>query len=321
MHLEVRHLKLATAIADTGSVTRAANRLHLTQSALSHQLKDIEARLGTPLFLRIHRRMVLTTAGERLLESAHRILGELEHVESDLSTAGRRQATELLRVTTECYTAYHWLPSVLPDFRAAWPMVEVRIVPDLTRRALAALLEGDVDVAIVSRRPDNRRVAFTPLFADDIVIAVAPTHPLASKPYVRPIDLAAEHLVVNDSSDQRSFLIEQILRPAGVMPEQVSRVPFTEAIVELVKAGLGFTAIARWAIAPALEAGTLVAVPLTRNGCRRQWYAATRVAKVPPPHEAAFVGLLARAGSSLGAARDPGRSGRRASKHKRRATR
>lgn len=321
MHLEVRHLKLATAIADTGSVTRAANRLHLTQSALSHQLKDIEARLGTPLFLRIHRRMVLTTAGERLLESAHRILGELEHVESDLSSAGRRQATELLRVTTECYTAYHWLPSVLPDFRAAWPMVEVRIVPDLTRRALAALLEGDVDVAIVSRRPDNRRVAFTPLFADDIVIAVAPTHPLASKPYVRPVDLASEHLVVNDSSDQRSFLIEQILRPAGVMPEQVSRVPFTEAIVELVKAGLGFTAIARWAIAPALEAGTLVAVPLTRNGCRRQWYAATRVAKAPPPHEAAFVSLLARAGARLGTARQPGRPARRPAKHKRRATR
>lgn len=299
MHLEVRHLRLASAIADTGSVTRAAHRLHLTQSALSHQLKDIEARLGTPLFLRSHRRMVLTAAGKRLLDSAHRILGELDQVETDLAAAGP-QTRGVLRVTTECYTAYHWLPSVLPEFRAAWPRVEVRIVPDVTRRALTALLAGDVDVAIVSRRPENRRIAYTPLFADDIVIAVAPSHPLAARPYVRPADLAREHVIVNDSREQGSYLLERVLRPAGVVPAQISRVPFTEAIVELVKAGLGLTAIARWAIAPALEAGTLVAVPITRRGWRREWQAATRIVKITPPHQAALVALLARSVAARG---------------------
>ncbi|HEX6534269.1 MAG TPA: LysR family transcriptional regulator [Gemmatimonadaceae bacterium] len=318
MHLEVRHLKLAAAIADTGSVTRAANRLHLTQSALSHQLKDIEDRLGTKLFLRVHRRMVLTGAGERLLASAQRVLGELAQVESDLSTAGRHQANGLLRVTTECYTCYHWLPDILPSFRAAWPQVEIRIVPEVTRRPLAALLEGDVDVAIVSRCPDNRRIVYTPLFADDVVIAVAPSHPLASRPYVRPADLAEEHLIVNDALERKYFVVEKVLRPAGVVPARVSRVPFTDAIVQLVKAALGVTVIARWAIAPALEAGTLVALPITRRGIRRDWQAATRAAKAPPAHQAAFVDLLTRAAfPSRGGAPAPG--GGRVSTRRRRA--
>jgi len=295
MHLEVRHLKLAAAIADTGSVTRAATRLHLTQSALSHQLKDIEDRLGTKLFLRAHRRMVLTDAGERLITSAKRVLGELAQVETDLTTAGRQQAEGLLRVTTECYTCYHWLPHVLAGFRTAWPRVEIRIVPEVTRRPLAALLEGDVDVAIVSRCPDNRRIVYTPLFADDIVLAVAPSHPLATRAYVRPADLAEEHLIVNDALERKHFVVERILQPAGVMPARVSRVPFTEAIVELVKAALGVTVIARWAIAPALHAGTLVALPITRRGVRREWRAATRSAKSPPAHQTEFVDLLTRA--------------------------
>ncbi|HEU4642643.1 MAG TPA: LysR family transcriptional regulator [Gemmatimonadaceae bacterium] len=320
MHLEVRHLKLAIAIADTGSVTRAANRLHLTQSALSHQLKDIEDRLGTKLFLRVHRRMVLTGAGERLLASAQRVLGELTQAEADLTTAGRDQTNGLLRVTTECYTCYHWLPGVLPGFRDRWPQVEVRIVPEVTQRPLAALLEGNVDVAIVSRCPENRRITYTPLFSDEMVIAVAPSHPLASRGYVRPTDLAKEHLILNDALDRKLFVLEHVLRPAGVMPARVSRVPFTEAIVELVKGALGVTVIARWAIAPALAAGTLVALPITRKGIRREWHAATRAAKAPPAHQTAFVDLLAHtAFPTRGSAR--GENGKNApGKTKRRVT-
>ena len=85
MHLEVRHLKLVVAIADAGGVTRAGERLFLTQSALSHQLKDIEQRLGSPLFIRAGRRMVLTPAGQRLLESARSILAELERTEAEIA--------------------------------------------------------------------------------------------------------------------------------------------------------------------------------------------------------------------------------------------
>src|SRR2546430_11962329 len=105
MHLEIRHLKLVAAVAETGSVTRAGNRLHLTQSALSHQLRDAEEQLGTPLFERRSGRMLLTAAGERLLCSARTVLEELERAEKEIQNGnGKTPAAGVLRLSTECYT-------------------------------------------------------------------------------------------------------------------------------------------------------------------------------------------------------------------------
>jgi LysR family transcriptional regulator for metE and metH len=106
LHLEVRHLKLVETVAKEGGMTKAAYRLHLTQSALSHQLRDIEAKLGTPLFLRLNKRMLLTQAGERLLSAAPLVLDELKRVEEDIrQIAVHREG--ILRISTECYTCYH----------------------------------------------------------------------------------------------------------------------------------------------------------------------------------------------------------------------
>jgi len=101
MHLEVRHLKLVNAIAEEGSVTSAGKRLHLTQSALSHQLRDIEDRLGTPLFNRVSKKMLLTQAGELLLRSARSVLAELERAEEEIERLATR-CEGLLRIATQC---------------------------------------------------------------------------------------------------------------------------------------------------------------------------------------------------------------------------
>src|SRR3954453_5089947 len=110
--LEVRHLRLVAAAASVGSLTRAGDQLHLTQSALSHQLRDIESRLGAALFLRAGKRLVLTPAGQRLLASGTEGLQRLQQTEHDIREMGRAPAGRL-RLTTECYTCYHWLPPLL----------------------------------------------------------------------------------------------------------------------------------------------------------------------------------------------------------------
>src|SRR5260221_6076254 len=126
MELEIRHLRLVAAVAEVGSLTRAGDQLHLTESALSHQLRDVESRLGTALFLRVGKRLVLTPAGERLLSSATDVLERLRQTEHDIREMGRARAGTL-RITTECYTCYHWLPPLLLRYRRAFPRVEVRI--------------------------------------------------------------------------------------------------------------------------------------------------------------------------------------------------
>jgi LysR family transcriptional regulator for metE and metH len=271
MELEVRHLKLVRAVAALGGLTSAGRELHLTQSALSHQLRDVETRLGTPLFLRIGKRMVLTTAGERLLRSADEILGTLARTEDAIrGLAGGRRGR--LRVTTGGYTEFHWLPPVLKAFRASCPTVDLQIVSASNVGAGQLLLEGLVDVGIVDHAVDDARLLMRPLFDDDVVVIVPPGHALAAKAYMLPHDFADQTLLL-DLPPHDHPVFQRVLAPAGISPERVQVVPQTGAMVELVKAGLGIGFIARWVVEPMVRAGGLRAIPVSKRGETYHWNA------------------------------------------------
>src|SRR5207244_12744833 len=128
----------------------AAARPHGRQPAPSHRLRDAGERLGARLFLRQGRRLVPTAAGERLVRAAEAVLSELGAAEDDLRGLGRGQEG-LIRVSTECYTTYHWLPAALRDFERRFPAVAVESVVEAARRPLVALVEGRLDGARVGR--------------------------------------------------------------------------------------------------------------------------------------------------------------------------
>jgi LysR family transcriptional regulator for metE and metH len=294
LHLDLRHLRLVAAVAESGGQTRAARRLNLTQSALSHQLRELESRIGAPLFIRASRRMVLTALGERVLTSARRVLHEVETLERDLAAAESTGGAGVVRLATECYTCYHWLPGVVTAFRAEWPTVDVRIIAEATANPVRALLDGALDLAIVAGDVDERRLGCTSLFEDEQVVVVAPNHPFASKAFVEPEELEQEHLILYTTHSSDNSVLREVLRPAGVEPRSLTRVQLTEAIVELVKAGLGISVLARWAIAPQLRDGSLVGVPLTRRGFHRRWWAVTRPHETAPAYQQSLLELLGR---------------------------
>jgi LysR family transcriptional regulator for metE and metH len=295
MHLEIRHLRLVAAIAETGSVTRAAERVYLTQPALSHQLRDIEGRLGVPLFRRAGKRMVPSAAGERVLASARRILADLQTVENEIAREAAGGPDGLIRLTTECYTCYHWLAPVLATFHAQWPNIEVQVVAEATRRSLRALAAGEIDLAVTTRAPRTKRFRYAPLFVDEMVLIVPPGHDLASKPYIEPHDLEGRPLVLYTMPEEESTLLMEVLRPAQVQPGRIHWVQLTEAIIELVKAGVGVGALATWAVAPHIATGQLVAVPLRRGGLLRQWHVATRADRPLADYQAAFIEMVRQA--------------------------
>ncbi|HSA54945.1 MAG TPA: LysR family transcriptional regulator [Gemmatimonadaceae bacterium] len=292
MLLDIRHLRLVEAIAQTGSVTAAARRLNLTQSALSHQLVHLEARLGSALFLRTGRRMRLTAAGQTVLTAAERALAILREAEQDVIARSELGPEGVLRITTECYTCYHWLPPVLARFRARHPRVNLQIVAQATRWPLRALADREVDVAIVSEHRHGKRFRYVPLFRDDFVAIVDPTHHLAEKPFLEARDFADEPLVLYDIPDERITLLSEILSPAGVKPGCITRVQLTEAVVQLVRAGFGLGTVARWSVAPELAAGTLVAIPLGPRGYSRDWAAAVHAGPVRSEHVDSFIDVL-----------------------------
>ena len=294
MNLDIRSLRLIVAIADTGGVTSAAKRLYLTQSALSHRLRNIEKRLGVALFLRVNRRLVMTEAGERLLATARKVLAELDVVERELSTGDYEAGRGRIRLVTECYTCYHWLPPVMAGVRRRWPKVDLEIVPDATSAPLGALRAGAVDVAIVHRHEEAGGIRYVPLFEDELMAIMAPGHELAGREYVAPEDFASQQLLIYATANGESTLQREVLRPHGIEPRSITRLQLTEAIVELVKAGMGIAALARWAVAPHVAAGQLVAIPITSRGLRRHWSAALLADAPSTPYLEDFVAMLSR---------------------------
>ncbi len=202
--VEMRDLRLVLAIVDSGGLTRASEQLNVTQSALSHQLRQLESSLGVELFARIKKRLVLTAAGEELAERARPIVHDLSALEEDLR---RRSAGwhGTLRIATECYTLYEWLPPLLQRFHKRHRDVEVRIVADATSDPLAALQNGAIDLAIATTVPRDRRIATRELFRDEMLLITAPKHPLAQKKFVRASDLRNERLLLYTPPSENLF--------------------------------------------------------------------------------------------------------------------
>ena len=287
MALEIRHFQLVAAVADTGSLAAASRQLHLTPSALSHQLRDAEDRLGVQLFQRRHRRLLLNGAGEKLLESARRVLADV----ADAEAGCRGDAPEdLIRLSTGCYTAYGWLPPVLAVWQAEFPRVELRINLEATRQPVPALLAGALDLALTTDAPRHARLARTALFTDELMLLVPASHPLARRRHATAKDLAREHLLVYDAPREQLDVFTRVLWPAGVEPRRVSRVPLTEALVELVRGGTGVTPLASWVL-PTRRQG-LATVRLTADGIARRWSAVTMAARRPSAPLRRFVELL-----------------------------
>jgi LysR family transcriptional regulator, regulator for metE and metH len=288
--LEIRHLKLLAAVAEEGGVTAAGRRLHLTQSALSHQLRDAEQRVGASLFLRLNKKMIPTPAGEQLLLCARRILDDLAATEEKIQRA-HNGGGGLIRVATECYTCYHWLPSVLKAFHAKFPKVDVRIEAEATSAPLAALLQGKLDIGIVSGRVGDPNLRMQPLFEDEMAVVMSARHPLASRRFVRPADLAGETVVIYPPKEESTLLIK-FLQPAGVVPGKIEEVPLTEAQIEIIAAEMGIGFLPRWTVAPQVQLGRLAIRPMGSRGYRRRWLAVTVRHNSPPPHLDEFISLL-----------------------------
>lgn len=268
--LETRDLKLVQAIALSGGATRAARQLCLSQSAVSHQLRGLEERLGVPLFERQGRRLRITRAGERLLELAQQVLAPLLQTELELKRGLYRDRPQL-RVATQCYTAYHWLPRALEALASEHPEVELVLQTDVIGPAPEPLDDDRCDLVLCVEPPKKGAYTRVPLFKDELVLAVPRGHPLARKPFVEGADLAQETLIQTSvSQNERARVLEQLF---GGKPSvrHVVRLPVSEAVLDLVQAGMGVSILAGFTLTRRIERGELEAVRLTRRGFPRAW--------------------------------------------------
>ena len=272
--IELRHLKTLLALEETGSVSLAAKRVFLTQSALSHQIRALENYYDTPLFERKSTPLRFTPAGERLLRLARELLPQVSAAERDLARIIEGEAGEL-RLAVECHTCFDWLMPAMGEFRPMWPQVELDIVSGFQADPVGLLLQHRADLAIVSEAEKQNGISFRPLFAYEMVGICAQDHPLAAKTVWEAEDFIGETLITYPVPDEMLDLPKKILLPKGINPPR-RRSELTIAIIQLVASKRGIAALPYWTVMPYLEKGYVVRRQITSNGLQSELYAATR---------------------------------------------
>ena len=275
MHLEMRHLRAVRAIHDAGGLSKAADILNLTQSALSHQIKGLEDQVGIDLFVRRTKPLKLSVAGMRMLKLADRVLPEVEAAEDEFrgllsGKIGR------LHIAIECHACFEWLFPVLETFRKAWPDVDVDIRPGLAFDALPALAREEVDLVVSSDPEEHPDLEFSPLFDYEPVFVASSQHTLSQKEWIEAQDFRDEVLITYPVDRPRLDVFSQLLMPAKVEPRSVRQIELTAVILLLVASNRGVAVLPDWVVREVRYNSDYVTRPLTEHGLTRRLFAATR---------------------------------------------
>jgi LysR family transcriptional regulator for metE and metH len=280
--IELRHLRSLIALAEAGSVSRAAERVHLTQSALSHQLRALEARYGVAMVKRHGQSVKLTAPGERLVSLARAVAAEIQAAERDLArlSAGR---TGTLRIALECHTCFDWLMPIMDEFRKHWRDVDLDLVSGFHADPLGLLRAGKADLVIGAKGQPRRGIVQHPLFRFEILAVLPVDHPLKAKRYLTARDFAREVLITYPVPEARIDLIRQVLKPAGVKPKRRTA-ELTIAILQLVASRRGLAALPSWGIKTYVDYDYVAAKRLGAQGLWSDLYAATTAETAALPY-------------------------------------
>ncbi|QHB17446.1 LysR family transcriptional regulator [Mannheimia pernigra] len=272
--LEIRHLRTLVALKESGSVSLAAKRVHLTQSALSHQIKLLEDQYDLTLFERKSSPIRFTQAGERLIKLAYDILPQVIEADLDLARVKQGEVGEV-RVAVECHTCFDWLMPAMDTFRQHWPLVELDIVSGFHTDTVGLLMSHRADLAIVAEEEDNAGIIYKPLFSYEMVAICSKDHRLAAKEVWEAEDFKDETLITYPVPDDMLDLLRKVLNPAGIKVTRRNS-ELTIAIIQLVASRRGIAALPYWAVKPYLDRGYVVARKITQKGLYSKLYGAIR---------------------------------------------
>jgi len=288
--LELRHLRSLIAIADSGKLVTAAERVNLSQSALSHQIRDMEAHYEVSLFERTRQGLRFTVAGERLLALARETVAGVAAAERDLVRLKEEVRGEL-RIVLECHTCFDWLMPVMDEFRRRWPEVEVDLVAGFHADPMRLLTEGKADVVIGSKPATRRNLDIAPLFRFEIQVVIANEHRLRNKRRLTAEDLRGETLITYPVPESRIDLIREVLEPAGIRLERRTA-ELTIAIMQLVASRRGIAALPNWGLKNYVDHDYVLAKRVGASGLWSELYAIAPKGTAGRPYFEDFVSIV-----------------------------
>ncbi|HYX28989.1 MAG TPA: LysR family transcriptional regulator [Pyrinomonadaceae bacterium] len=256
--MDIRQLKAFVAIAESGTFTAGAARVHVTQAAISMQIRQLENETGAQLFVRAPRKVILTEAGEKLLERAYVILREHDAALEEMAALTGAHRGRLRIGSASAMVSADPLPQILRELRKSHEVVETSVSSGTSEELVQQVLAGELDVAFVSLPVEARGIQ-TELLSEDYLVAIAsPQHKLANQKVVSAYALAGEKLILGERGGNTRRLIDQFFSQAGVTPRVIMELSRLAAIKRMVEEDMGVGIVPLQSVRDEVAAGRLV---------------------------------------------------------------
>ena len=256
--MEIRQLRAFVAIAESKTFTAGAKIVHVTQAAISMQIRQLEIEFGIPLFTRTPRRVLLTQAGEILLERARSILREHDAAIAEIADLAGAENGRLRIGSASATFATTQLPGILSDLRRRFPNAEFSVTSGTSEFLVEKIMHGEIDVAFVSLPVESANVQTEMLFSDEIVAIASPSHSLAAKKVISAAALAGEKLILGEKGGNVRRRIDEFFAASGVKPNVVMELSRQSSINEMVKNDMGVGIAGIQAVEKEVKAAKLV---------------------------------------------------------------
>lgn len=269
--MEIKYFRLIKTIVEEGSIANSADKLFLTQSALSHQLRQLEERLGFKVFFRTRNKWELTEEGRELYDLGNVII---ESIEKGFQNIKQLQVNSVgsIKVSTECYSFYQGLPAFIEKMGILYPEINIDLVLEATHQPIPKILSKEIDVAIVTSKPINETLVSVDVFEDEIFAMMHSENSLSTKDYIDSNDFTSTHLIIHSFPLETVSVYEQFLKPNKITPRKISAIPLTEVALEMVNANIGILCVPKWAMKSFNISDDLIFKRIGKNGLKRVHY-------------------------------------------------
>jgi len=266
--MEIKYFRLIKTIVEEGSIANSTEKLFLTQSALSHQLKELEERLGFKVFLRTRNKWELTDEGIELYKLGNEILKSIEKGFQYIEHL-RTGSVGTIKVSTECYSFYQGLSAFIQKMGLLYPEIKVDLILEATHQPIPKILSNEIDIAIITSKPENETLSSIEVYEDEIFAIMHQENALSEKDFLDLNDFVNTHLIIHSFPLETVSVYERFLKPNKITPYKISAIPLTEVALEMVNANMGIICMPKWAIKSFKISDDLIFKRISRSGLKR----------------------------------------------------
>ncbi|WP_299436542.1 LysR family transcriptional regulator [uncultured Aquimarina sp.] len=269
--MELKYYRLIKTIAEEGSIANATERLFLTQSALSHQLRELEERLGFKVFYRSRNKWELTQEGSELYKLANKLFQSIDEGFSNIKhiMEGSKGA---IKLSAECQSFFHSIPSFIQKMGMLYPEIDIDVTLGATHQTISQVLSEDIDIAIVTSKPTSEELTSIKVFEDEIFAVIHKENLLNSLEYLEASHFSDIHLLINSFPLEGVSVYEHFLKPNKMNPKKISAIPFTEITLSMIEANMGIMCVPKWQLTPFKLSENVVFKRISKNGLKRNHY-------------------------------------------------